>query len=54
MNNLASNVATLSPQQRAVLELKLRARRQSVEPAPAEPKAMETAPVTIATRRIAS
>ena len=29
MNNLASNVANLSPQQRAVLELKLKAKRQN-------------------------
>ena len=35
MNNLASNVATLSPQQRAVLELKLQARRQNGGRAPA-------------------
>ncbi|HJP91750.1 MAG TPA: class I SAM-dependent methyltransferase [Pyrinomonadaceae bacterium] len=35
MNNLASNVATLSPQQRAVLELKLQAKRQNGGRAPA-------------------
>lgn len=35
MNKLASNVATLSPQQRAVLELKLQARRQNSGRAPA-------------------
>src|SRR4026207_1794502 len=29
MNNLATNIANLSPQQRAVLELKLQARRQT-------------------------
>src|SRR5436190_18810300 len=29
MNDLANNIATLSPQQRAVLELKLQAKRQN-------------------------
>jgi len=43
MNNLASNVANLSPQQRAVLELKLQAKRRNSGrvPAASEVKADE-------------
>src|SRR5690242_13242878 len=35
MNDLANNIATLSPQQRAVLELRLQAKRQNGGRAPA-------------------